>query len=207
MNAQGDNTGESNAGGDPLALLTWDERCIVLRALGHYFDSELVYTYDRPIIENMEERCRSINDAIRASEIEAEHQANAGDVSEELARLRRLEASVRAEHEARAGWLRSLPDGSCGNPPPKELTDAEAETARLLAESSGEWATKYGAPLGYVTPECVFSLPQKVAAALGVTRKKGVGVVVLKREGHAYFEIVTNEQFMDLLGGRDEVKP
>lgn len=42
-------------------------------------------------------------------------------------------AAVRAEKAERAAWLASLPDGSCGNPPPAALLDAEAHADAALA--------------------------------------------------------------------------
>lgn len=48
-----------------------------------------------------------------------------------------LVAAVRREREARAEWLASLPDGSCGNPPPAALIDAEAATGEVLRVIEG----------------------------------------------------------------------
>jgi hypothetical protein len=42
--------------------------------------------------------------------------------------LRDLAETVHREHLARMAWLATLPDGSCGNPPPRALLDAEEAT-------------------------------------------------------------------------------
>lgn len=44
---------------------------------------------------------------------------------------------VRREVTERAAWLSSLPDGSCGNPPPEGLVAAEVATRDALAEIDG----------------------------------------------------------------------
>ena len=49
-----------------------------------------------------------------------------------VAELERLADCARAEHTARAAWLATLPEGSCGNPPPQALLDAEAATQAAL---------------------------------------------------------------------------
>jgi hypothetical protein len=46
--------------------------------------------------------------------------------------LAELVVVVRRERDARAEWLASLPDGSCSNPPPRALLDAEAATGDAL---------------------------------------------------------------------------
>lgn len=43
-----------------------------------------------------------------------------------------LADAVRRERDARAAWLASLPDGSCGNPPPQALLYAEEATGEAL---------------------------------------------------------------------------
>ncbi len=45
-------------------------------------------------------------------------------------------AAIRREHNARAAWLASLPDGACGNPPPQALLDAEATTREALRRAT-----------------------------------------------------------------------
>jgi hypothetical protein len=45
-------------------------------------------------------------------------------------------------------------------------------------------------------------LSDEVRAELGVTQ--GGGVVVLKREGHPYVEVLSNEQFLGLLHGEKD---
>lgn len=46
--------------------------------------------------------------------------------------LATLSAAVRRERDTRAEWLDSLPDGSCGNPPPNALIEAEDATGVAL---------------------------------------------------------------------------
>lgn len=46
--------------------------------------------------------------------------------------LAALLRTVRRERAERAAWLASLPDGSCGNPPPAALVAAEAATGEML---------------------------------------------------------------------------
>lgn len=48
------------------------------------------------------------------------------------ASLRALACAVRREHNTRLAWLATLPDGSCPNPPPQALLDAEAATRDAL---------------------------------------------------------------------------
>ena len=50
--------------------------------------------------------------------------------------LASLTTAVRREHNARAAWLASLPDGSCGNPPSQALLDAEAATREALRRAT-----------------------------------------------------------------------
>jgi hypothetical protein len=45
-------------------------------------------------------------------------------------------AAIRREHNARAAWLATLPDGSCGNPPSQALLDAEATTREALRRAT-----------------------------------------------------------------------
>lgn len=52
-----------------------------------------------------------------------------------------LTEAVRRERNARAEWLDSLPDGSCGNPPPQALLDAEATTGEVLRAVDGSDAS------------------------------------------------------------------
>lgn len=49
-----------------------------------------------------------------------------------VAALEGVALCVRREHNARLAWLATLPDGSCGNPPPQALLDAEAATREAL---------------------------------------------------------------------------
>lgn len=89
--------------------------------------------------------------AMREKLLDAEHDARKWHVAAEDAfvdneyhraevrRLRglvkefeRLADCVRAEHTARTAWLTTLPGGSCGNPPPQALLDAEAATQAAL---------------------------------------------------------------------------
>lgn len=51
----------------------------------------------------------------------------------ENSRFTALVNRVRTEREERAAWLTSLPAGSCGNPPPASLLEAEAATGDTLA--------------------------------------------------------------------------
>jgi hypothetical protein len=51
----------------------------------------------------------------------------------ENSRFTDLVNRVRTEREERAAWLTSLPAGSCGNPPPASLLEAEAATGATLA--------------------------------------------------------------------------
>ena len=51
----------------------------------------------------------------------------------ENSRFNALVNRVRTERAERAAWLTSLPAGSCGNPPPVSLLDAEAATGDTLA--------------------------------------------------------------------------
>lgn len=46
--------------------------------------------------------------------------------------LATLADAVRRERDARAEWLDSLPDGSCGNQPPAALLNAETATGEAL---------------------------------------------------------------------------
>lgn len=46
--------------------------------------------------------------------------------------LEALACAVRREHNTRLAWLATLPDGSCPNPPPQALLDAEAATREAL---------------------------------------------------------------------------
>lgn len=55
---------------------------------------------------------------------------------------------------------------------------------------------------GYVSSDGLLRLSDDVRAKLGV--EHGGGVVVLKRTGHEYVEILTNEQFMGLMRGEGE---
>ena len=50
----------------------------------------------------------------------------------EIKCLRAVVECVRRERAAREAWLASLPEGSCGNPPPNELLDAEGATELAL---------------------------------------------------------------------------
>lgn len=60
---------------------------------------------------------------LRAAQVEA-HTARRS--------LAMLAAVARRERDARAEWLDSLPGGSCGNPPPAALIDAETATGEVL---------------------------------------------------------------------------
>jgi len=51
--------------------------------------------------------------------------------------LATLSAAVRRERDTRAAWLDSLPDGSCGNPPPAALIEAEDATGEALRALEG----------------------------------------------------------------------
>ncbi len=51
----------------------------------------------------------------------------------ENSRFTALVNRVRTERAERAAWLTSLPAGSCGNPPPASLLEAEAATGATLA--------------------------------------------------------------------------
>lgn len=57
-----------------------------------------------------------------------------GPLRAECDALRALVDAVRREHAARAAWLSSLPEGTCANPPPRELLDAEDATRAALRE-------------------------------------------------------------------------
>jgi predicted ATPase len=59
-----------------------------------------------------------------------------------------------------------------------------------------------GGAWGYVSSEGLLRLSDEVRAELGVTQ--GGGVVVLKREGHPYVEVLSNEQFLGLLHGEKD---
>lgn len=56
-----------------------------------------------------------------------------------------------------------------------------------------------GGTWGYVSSEGLLRLSDEVRGELGVTQ--GGGVVVLKRAGHPYVEVLSNEQFLGLLHG------
>jgi hypothetical protein len=49
-----------------------------------------------------------------------------------VANIALLVSAVRRERSEREAWLASLPDGSCGNPPPVTLIDAESATSEAL---------------------------------------------------------------------------
>lgn len=51
----------------------------------------------------------------------------------ENSQIEELARRVRTERAERAAWLTSLPAGSCGNPPPASLLEAEAATGATLA--------------------------------------------------------------------------
>jgi hypothetical protein len=51
-------------------------------------------------------------------------------------RVDNLIACIRAETAARQAWLASLPGGSCANPPPQALLDAEKATRDALLDLS-----------------------------------------------------------------------
>lgn len=75
-----------------------------------------------------------------ARTVEALH-ARVAELTERCERAERKRDTVvecaRREHAERAAWLASLPDGSCGNPPPQALLDAEAATREALAAIGG----------------------------------------------------------------------
>lgn len=59
-----------------------------------------------------------------------------------------------------------------------------------------------GAAVGYVSSDGLVRLPEGVRRDLGLER--GGGIVIWKREGAPYYELLTNEQFLDdMRGARD----
>lgn len=67
-----------------------------------------------------------------------------GDVGEVRLSDERLADCVRAEHAVWVVWLATLPEGSCGNPAPQALLDAEAATRAALDAVDGSERTRRG---------------------------------------------------------------
>lgn len=97
----------------------------------------------RDAAETMERLVRGHAATATPADYDARHMRLIGERDEALHRAETAEgllsvvlAAVRREHNARAAWLASLPDGSCGNPPSQALLDAEAATREALRRAT-----------------------------------------------------------------------
>lgn len=82
------------------------------------------------------------------------------------------------------------------------LADMEAALVKLRGLSKMLAAAPKGAAFGYVSVDGSLRLSPEHAMALGVPA--GGGVVVMKREGQPYLEILSNEQFSALMAAASE---
>ena len=76
----------------------------------------------------------------------------------------------------------------------RPVTDATMATAYTM----DHLGPRGRAPLSYVTSDGLVQLPDAIRSRLGIER--GGGIVVLKRTEHPYVELLTNQQFMDVMG-------
>jgi hypothetical protein len=75
-----------------------------------------------------------------------------------------------------------------------------AEAARFTRHALGEEPPPQGAAtVGYVSSDGLVRIPESVRRELGL--EHGGGIVIWKREGAPYYELLTDEQFLDDMRG------
>jgi hypothetical protein len=82
------------------------------------------------------------------------------------------------------------------------VTRRPIKEAAMFTQQHGVQPDDQRAAFGYVSSEGLLRLSDKTRQQLGV--EHGGGVVVVKRDEHPYVEVLTNEQFHQLMVGEEK---
>lgn len=93
----------------------------------NYVEVTYLYGQDEGYVVRMQRR-----EGKTPNEMQREAERERDKLRARVEQLEAVECAVRVERKARAAWLASLPEGSCGNPPPRTLLDAEEATGLAL---------------------------------------------------------------------------